>query len=366
MLGLLALSLFSFLVQTVNAADDDISKSIERGAAYLTSQQGKDGGWHSQTYGQLKGGSAVTTLALDTLSQLPDGLRKSHADAIDNGFQFLQAGFAKKQTVAAADGSLDFPTYGAALWLTTKARLKRDQEATREALARDYLLQAQLLEPRGFAVDHASYGGWDFLGAGDSEGITTGTNVSIVAHVLEALAADRSAAADKARLAARGWLLRCQQADGGFCFTPEPMSLNNKAEFSDEGRTKPRSYGTATCDGIRGLLATGMKSDDEPIKRVITWLSKRPALEVVPGFEEQPAEADWRRGLRFYYYHSLARVLPLLPPSERISRSKEIQRILLAEQKSDGRWQNESDRMRENDPLIATSLAIGTLCELGR
>jgi hypothetical protein len=27
-------------------------------------------------------------------------------------------------------------------------------------------------------------------------------------------------------------------------------------------------------------------------------------------------------------------------------------------QRTDGSWQNESDRMRENDPLIATSLAM--------
>ncbi|WP_425613450.1 prenyltransferase/squalene oxidase repeat-containing protein [Anatilimnocola sp. NA78] len=352
------------LLARPSVADEATAKSLARGAAYLASQQAKDGGWHSQAYGQLKGGAAVTSLALDALSQLPAEQRMSQAAAIERGFTFLQPGFTKKRTIASPDGSLDFPAYGCSLWLMANRRLQRDQDADQATLAREYLLNAQLLESRGFASEHVSYGGWDFLGADDAEGITTGTNVSVVAHALEALQFDESLAADKARTAARGWLLRTQQTDGGFCFTPEPMSLNNKAEWTDEGRTKPRSYGTATCDGIRGLLATGLKPEDEPVKRAVGWLAKRPSLEVVPGFEDLPAETDWRRGLRYYYYHSLARALPLLPPTERLSRSKEIQRILLAEQKSDGRWQNDSDRMRENDPLIATSLAIGTLCEL--
>jgi prenyltransferase beta subunit len=340
--------------------------AVARGLAWLLKQQAADGGWHSQAYGQLKGGAAVTTLVLDTLSQLPAETIKTNSVAIDRGFAFLRAGFTKRRTIASPDGSLDFPTYGSALFLTAVTRLdRRSNEIQEQAkLARRYLFGAQLLEPRGFASDHPSFGGWDFLGADDAQGITTGTNVSVVAHVLEAFAVDESAAADKARSAAKGWLLRCQQADGGFAFTPEPMSLNNKAEFADEARSKPRSYGTATCDGVRGLLAFGLTVDDANVKRAITWLSKNPAIEVVPGFEALPAETDWRRGLRFYYYYGLAKILPQLPAADRPGRQQGMERILLKEQQPDGRWQNESDRMRENDPLIATSFAVSTLAQL--
>lgn len=349
-----------------SSSSSDQESALARGVAWLLKQQAADGGWHSQAYGQLKGGAAVTALVLDTLSQLPKESITKHEPAIDRGFQFLRAGFAKRRTIAATDGSLDFPTYGSALFLTATTRLanKSDEIQKQTKLAREYLFGAQLLEPRGFAADHASYGGWDFLGADDAQGITTGTNVSVVAHVLEAFATDKSAAAEKSRVAAKGWLLRCQQADGGFAFTPEPMSLNNKAEFADQARTKPRSYGTATCDGIRGLLALDLTVDDANIKRAITWLSKNPALEVVPGFEALPAETEWRRGLRFYYYYGLARILPQLPAADRPGRQQAIERILLKEQQADGRWQNESDRMRENDPLIATSFAVSTLAQL--
>lgn len=346
-------------------SNSEVAAAFARGVAWLLKQQAADGGWHSQAYGQLKGGAAVTALVLDTCSQLPAALVKKHEAALVRGLQFLQPGFAKRRTIAAQDGSLDFPTYGSALYLTALARLnwKQDDWQASAKLAREYLLGAQVLEARGFAADHASYGGWDFLGAGDAEAITTGTNVSVVAHALEALAGDKSAAADKARMAAKGWLLRTQQPDGGFAFTPEPMSLNNKAEFADEARTKPRSYGTAACDGVRGLLALGQTSADEPVKRALAWLVKNPALEVVPGFEALPAETEWRRGLRFYYYCGLARVLPSLPQAERPARQQGIERILLKDQQADGRWQNESDRMRENDPLIATALALSALAQ---
>jgi squalene cyclase len=346
-------------------SSSEVDAALTRGVAWLLKQQAADGGWHSLAYGQLKGGAAVTALVLDTLSQLPDQLTAKHGAAISRAFPFFNKGFEKRKTIAAPDGSLDFPTYGCALWLTAVQRLTpmADSIVTQSRLALDYLLGAQVLEARGFAADHASYGGWDFLGAGDAEAITTGTNISVVAHALEALARDKSAAADKARSAAKGWLLRTQQSDGGFAFTPEPMSLNNKAEFADEGRTKPRSYGTATCDGLRSLLALGLSAADEPVKRALAWLVKNPALEVVPGFEGLPAETEWRRGLRFYYYCGLARVLPALPQAERPARQQGIERILLKDQQADGRWQNESDRMRENDPLIATAFAVSALAQ---
>ncbi|WP_254510302.1 prenyltransferase/squalene oxidase repeat-containing protein [Anatilimnocola floriformis] len=347
----------------MNQISADRTAAIDRGLAWLLKQQAADGGWHSQAYGQLKGGAAVTSLVLELLSQFPVATAKMHEPVIERAFRFLGTGLEKKKTIAAPDGSLDFPTYGCALILTASAQLaeKIGFKFKSPQLLRDYLFGAQLLEPRGFTPDQASYGGWDFLGAGDAMGITTGTNVSVVAHILEALSLDRSAAADKARAAAKGWVARCQQPDGGFAFTPEPMSLNNKAEFADEARARPRSYGSATVDGVRCLLALGQTAENDDVKQAVAWLSKRPVLDVVPGFEDLPAETDWRRGLRFYYYSGLSAILPQLPQADRPGRQQGIEKILLKEQQADGRWQNESDRMRENDPLIATAFALSAL-----
>jgi hypothetical protein len=158
---------------------------------------------------------------------------------------------------------------------------------------------------------------------------------------------------------AKAYILRCQQDDGGLAFTCEPASLNNKAAYRDEKLKQPRPYGTATCDGVRALVACGLKPTDEPVAKALAWLAARPSLEVVPGFEGLAAEIGWQRGLRYYYYASLAKVLPRLP--NRDARTAALHKQLLSEQKPDGSWLNESDRMRENDPLIATALAIEAL-----
>ena len=88
----------------------------------------------------------------------------------------------------------------------------------------------------------------------------------------------------------------------------------------------------------------------------MAWLAERPSLELVPGFEGLPPELGWQRGLRFYYYSTLAQVLPLLPATGRGARRKGLLEMLLKLQRADGSFLNESDRMRENDPLIATGL----------
>ena len=61
--------------------------------------QAKDGGWHSQTYGQLKGGAALTTFVLDALSHAATEWRKKQSESIARGYEFLKAGFALKEMV---------------------------------------------------------------------------------------------------------------------------------------------------------------------------------------------------------------------------------------------------------------------------
>src|SRR5205085_1075888 len=136
----------------------------------------------------------------------------------------------------------------------------------------EYLLAAQVSDARGFKNDSASYGGWDFLGAADAQGVTTGTNISVTCHVLEAFAGEHLAMASTGRQApgklevamahGKAYVQRCQQPDGGFAFTCEPASLNNKAAYRDEKLQQPRSYGTATCDGVRALVACGAQASD--------------------------------------------------------------------------------------------------------
>jgi prenyltransferase/squalene oxidase-like repeat protein len=350
--------------------NEAVQQSLARAVDWLFRQQGADGGWHSATYGQLKDGAAVTALSLYALVHLPPVLRTATQRAWSKANAFLEQGVRKRGTIASPNGTLDFPTYAAALWLIAQWTWSEVQpQDDRWQKIVEYLIAAQVAQPRGFQADSPSYGGWDFLGADDARGITTGTNVSITAHVVEALTSERHdkasggrqppEAIDTALRLAKAYVLRCQQPDGGFAFTCEPASLNNKAAYRDEKLTQPRSYGTATCDGVRALIACGLKSTDEPIARALAWLARHSDLEFVPGFEGLPPELGWQRGLRFYYYASLSKVLRYVP--DRDIRQAALGKHLMAQQRGDGSWVNESDRMRENDPLIATALAIVAL-----
>jgi len=360
--------------------NEEARRSLSRGIDFLVAQQAADGGWHSMTYGQLKDGAAITAIILNALGHLDAAQQQKYLVPIKKAFAFLDQGLAKKGTIASPDGSLDFPTYAAALYLTGKRRLGLSNDGDKKRLLLDYLLGAQVIEARGFKPDSPSYGGWDFLGKDDAQAITTGTNISVSRYVVEAFSQDArghgegEAPAEPASGGreppaalrtsigrAQAYILRCQRPDGGFVFTCEPMSLSNKAAFADKELTEPRPYGTATCDGILALVACGAKPDDERVQQAVTWLVKRPSLELVPGFEGLPPEAGWQRGLRYYYYAGLARVLPLFPPSEIAPRREALEKHVVGLQTKDGSWVNESDRMRENDPLIATALAVTAL-----
>jgi prenyltransferase beta subunit len=346
--------------------NEEARRSLARGIDFLIAQQAADGGWHSQTYGQLKDGAAITALSLDALGHLDAAEQQKNLVPIKKAFAFLDRGLAKKGTIASPNGSLDFPTYAAALYLIGKRRLGLSLAVENRRTLLDYLIGAQVVEARGFKPDSPSYGGWDFLGQDDARAITTGTNISVTRYVVEALAQEPGVAGQvsgigKAMELARAYVLRCQRTDGGFVFTCEPMSLSNKAAFADKELTEPRPYGTATCDGILALMACGAKPDDEQVQKGVTWLVKRPSLELVPGFEGLPPEAGWQRGLRFYYFAGLASVLPLFPPSEAAPRREALEKHVVGLQTKEGSWINESDRMRENDPLIATALAVTAL-----
>ena len=349
--------------------NEEAEKTLSRGWDWLLARQSTDGGWHSVTYGQLKDGAAVTTLVLDALGHAPAALQTQHAAAADKAYAFLDRGLAKRDTIASPDGSLDFPTYAAALWITSRRRLGRETpDKQREQLVK-YLVEAQVAEPRGFTPDSPSYGGWDFLGKGDAQAITTGTNVSVTRYVLEALAEasggrEPPEAVRTAMDLGKAYILRCQRPDGGFVFTCEPASLNNKAAYEDEELKQPRPYATATCDGIRSLLACAVEPTDERIAKAVAWLVRRPSLELVPGFEGLPRESGWDRGLRYYYYAGLASVLQHFPPADREARREALLLHVVKLQTKEGNWVNESDRMRENDPLIATALAVTTLGQL--
>src|SRR3954462_274935 len=101
---------------------EEVEEALQRGLNWLIQQQAADGGWHSATYGQLKDGAAVTALGVYSLAHLPERLKSDCKPAWSKASYFLSRGIAKRGTLASPTGTLDFPTYAAALWLTAQHR----------------------------------------------------------------------------------------------------------------------------------------------------------------------------------------------------------------------------------------------------
>ena len=153
-------------MQTAANADEKMREvrqrgvaALEKGLGYLLKNQAKDGGWHSQAYGQLKGGAALTAFVLEGISHASAEWRTKQRDAVGRGFAFFTPGFTKRGTIACADGSLDHPTYGAALWLLASRRFGREGEDKVRSGLVSYLLGAQCTEDRGFEKESPSFGG---------------------------------------------------------------------------------------------------------------------------------------------------------------------------------------------------------------
>lgn len=344
--------------------------SLQRGLKYLLNQQSESGAWKSEYYGNLKQGAATTSLTLFAISSCSPDLVKKHRQAIQAGFDFLKPGIDKHGFVANVSGP-DYSNYATALTLLAHTELEKKlgtpfiSKAQRQKLI-DFLVAAQVDETHGLQPTDDDYGGWDLSGWMQGVRSSPGTNVSVSSFVLMALNEVDTNAASVARSKAKKWLARIQNPDHGFHFHPKKDHHGNKAEWADKQQTHPRSYGTATVDGLRILRCLEM--DPKQVQQSSRWLETQhesTTLQSVPGFEGDASNQDsWAQGLAFYYYMSLALESQTLSQRLQARIRKEIPAILIKQQQQNGSWENRSARMREDDPLIATSFAVIALARL--
>jgi len=353
--------------------------AIARGVEFLLARQAEDGGWKKSRYGALRGGAATTAMIVRAITAVGPAARLTLRRQLVAATEFLRRGFARRGCVACPDGTLDLPVYATSLALLSNyddLPLWKDEE--RERMVR-WLRGQQLTEQRGFTRDDMQFGGWDLGAEPPPRGVTTGANLSLTAHALEALAsaAAKDATEDDENVAlfadATRWLDRCQRwpGDGGFLFAPNTQYFEAKGELDESGR--PASYESATCDGLLARLSCRTDHDTPAVKATVEWLGKRAAIDERD--EEQRNDvgnaAAWRRGLWFYTAARRTAAMNRLLASVSAER-KDIERkwrdetlaALLRKQRADGGWSNDSAAMREDDPLVATPLALLALSGL--
>lgn len=355
------------------AADNEV---LDSAVEWLVSQQDPSGAWKSRHYGSMKQGAALTSLALYSISFAPESVRAPYQANITQAFEFLEKGTPTRKRVANPDGSLDHPVYSTSMYLVSAHRLERkiDNELLGSLL--QFLVSSQCTEARGFQPTNPNYGGWDVIGPDVQPGKTSGTNVSATRFVLEAfdqfvprqgdaiVKLDKSIidAVQTSRSRAATWLKRIQSMnqDGGFRFSAQPGSALNKSNTEDG---EVLSYGTATCDGWLGFRIAGL-ADSENSKSAHDWLKNNVTTTNVPGFPKGKFNSTWPEAIKFYYFQSLAQVVQASDDATWSAKiGGELQIMIESLQKPDGRFENETALMREDDPIIATSFAVIALSQ---
>ena len=156
--------------------------------------------------------------------------------------------------------------------------------------------------------------------------------------------------------------------DGGFFFsTTDPV--RNKAGVAGtdrHGRVRYHSYGSATADGLRALLRSGLPKDHPRVVAARRWLESHFSASSNPGTFEPAREVD-RDATYFYYAWSFAHAFRALEIAEIESDGRKIAWAwaladeLIRRRRDDGTWSNLSTASKEDDPLVATPFAAGAL-----
>jgi hypothetical protein len=337
---------------------------LARAADYLWSKQAADGGWHSETYGLLRSGQALTPFILHSLAQLPPAHFEARAESQRRALDFIHRHVNDAGVLGFHDTDLlEYPNYSTAYAL--RCLLTSNQESDRNLASKmaEYLAGQQLGPARGFAKDHPAFGGWGFGGRATPEH-PGHMDLAHTRRVLEALHEfDQTRSRNGNRLAdAIVFLSRVQNEripgtaapDGGFFFSTIVLQAN-------KGRTPPgseqfQSYATATCDGILSLLAAGVPAADERVQSAADWLKRHPRWDYPDGIPTNHPE-PWGEALFFYHLAVRAEVYDRLQwPGD---WQAEVVRALSTLQRADGSFVNHgSPLMKEDDPLLATTLAL--------
>lgn len=372
--------------------DGDVAHALGRGTSFLLHRQDADGLWRSDTYGSMRDGLSLTPAIAKAM-----GFAAGHDPEARAAFQAAVEALVDAQPEAApgADGAHvgSYPVSTAALSVIVLRRAEAvllDADPQRLASAREAwlaeLLRHQLASSGGWLREDPDFGGWGYSPAPPlrpdpafSELLPFGSDLSSTMMAISALAIGGLPSDAPALRDARRFVFRCQNwceddadaalDDGGFATTPHRHAQNKagSAGIDGHGRLRARSYGTATADGVRALLRLGVPLDHPRLIAARRWLEAHFEAHTNPGRFDQ-ARAHEQDAGRYCWAWSVAHAWQALDAAgetegaaRRRTQAAALVQALLAEQRPDGSWRNDNPFMKEDDPLVATVLALGAL-----
>ena len=363
-----------------------------RAAEYLWSRQAEDGGWHSEKYGLLRSGQALTPFVLHSLLMIPEEVHPGSSDGVDRALAFIRRHTDERGVLGVADPEvLEYPNYATAYALRCLELVGAEQDCELIDRMRTYLQAEQFTEARGVNPQSLAFGGWGF-GGDQPFGETGHMDIAHSRRVQQAL---RESHVEDQKLYSRAErFLRIVQRhptdrrpqpklpdsnvqlsvvdgaganyDGGFYFSPIVLAANKGREARNEQGELAgfRSYATSTCDGILCLLACGVMPDDPRLRDATKWLAIHQNLDYPEGVPTEHPE-PWGDAIHFYHLAARAEVNCRLnwPGDWRA----EIEHLLAEDQRADGSFVNAgSHLMKEDDPFLCTALALITLTNVAR
>lgn len=323
------------------------AEASNRAVSFLIDRQHADGSWKSDAYGVFKDGRALTPLV--SLALRRAGTDPAHAAAAK--------AMSWVEPRATSAGTL-FPVHNAS-WLLQAIAGSEEHPALRGAMTRR-LHQLQLNTSTGWDRAHPYFGGWSYAPRAP---IATGEtapfqqpNLSATVLAVAGLSAAGVGVERPVIRDALQFLQRCQNIhaghgepdakfdDGGFFQLHDDPSRNKAGAAGTDsgGNARQRSYTSATADGLRGLVMCGIGVDDPKAVAAVHWLDKQLDLDDVPD-------------LRHYAAYSTTLAGDLIPDH---GWHDMVAKKLTETQRPDGSWHNPAGEMREDDPLVATSLAV--------
>jgi len=362
-----------------------IDRSMAKAATWLVSKQSPDGAWRSETYAVLRQGPALTPYVMSALWFLPRSGEAGEA-SYGRGVEYLARLWNEK-------GELDSGPYGLAYSVYTAASASRvvvlqDRSPRNLALQRrwfDLVRTRHLGRENGWTPADRSFGGWGYAlsvpkkpGPDENRPPYLSSNLSATLFGVAALRSSKIPRDDPVWADVLVFVRRCQNYagtkpdprfdDGGFFFAPDDDVLNKAGIAGKDaaGRTRYRSYGSMTADGLRALLQCGLPPSHPRVVAARTWLTRNFRADRNPGRFVPDRENS--RGGTYYYWvwsitHAFARLglAKIERDGEPVDWAAAIADRVMKRQRRDGSWINAYSEAKEDDPLVATPWAASAL-----
>ncbi|MGB2402810.1 MAG: prenyltransferase/squalene oxidase repeat-containing protein [Akkermansiaceae bacterium] len=340
----------------------EITRAIERGNAYLQSQQKDEGFWGESKY------PAYTALALTAAMRSPS---YEQADYLDKAYAWLT----QQQK---DDGGI----YGKGLGTYNTAT-----SIVALVAANDPNYHPSILKARRFLINQQT--DWDNKGEADNKydgGIGYGgsyqhSDLSNTYLSIEALKLSRHIAQDDA--SGKQPELNWEAAIQFISRTQNLKETNDLPETGDDGsfnyfpgnskaghRTKPdgtkvlRGYGSMSYAALLSMIYAELDETDIRVVAVRDWLSENFTVKENPGLATEEDPSLGQQGL-FYYYHAMAKGLAAAnidkltkSDGDQVDWRNELSNALLSTQSPDGSWVNKNSRWWESDPILVTTYAV--------